>query len=262
MFQLALLLSFICYSASFKVHHESFKVRPSTILQARRRTKLRRKPRADIASAPIPLEPSETMDVASSASIVDEVDPENENVVKTAPLVIKKSKEETAGEIHILSDPLSDDNWGRVPEDTREPSMMDSIQARLGGETPTSKLTTKSVTQQLSSSFQSDFDDFNSRMLAGADNRKQDMQAEQEGGIMKTLKDALSFVMVADFFVVMVFLVWFLAAAAMQKTDPWLLERFQDIFQPVVVPSLTVLMTGSIASGLLGDRSKEENVKR
>ena len=50
--------------------------------------------------------------------------------------------------------------------------------------------------------------------------------------------------------------------AAMQKTNPFLLEKFQDIFQPVVVPSLTVLMAGSIASGVLGgseDKDKRRN---
>ena len=68
-------------------------------------------------------------------------------------------------------------------------------------------------------------------------------------------------VLIADFFVVMFFLIWFLLAAALQSTYPVVLERFQDIFQPVVVPSLTVLMAGSIASGLLGDRVKEDNIK-
>lgn len=64
-------------------------------------------------------------------------------------------------------------------------------------------------------------------------------------------KDLVSVLLVADFFVIIVFLVWFLAGAVTQKTFPVVLERFQDIFQPVVVPALTVLMVGSIASGVL-----------
>jgi hypothetical protein len=175
----------------------------------------------------------------------------NPNAVKTAPLVIKKGGESFNTQADY------DDSWGRVP-DTQEPSTMRSIQARLGGEAPTSRLTTKNNARTIGASFQSDLDDFNDRMMAGADSRKQEMSGQEEAGIIKTVKDALSFIMVADFFVVIVFLVWFLAAAAMQKTDPWLLERFQDIFQPVVVPSLTVLMTGSIASGLLGDRKADD----
>ena len=75
---------------------------------------------------------------------------------------------------------------------------------------------------------------------------------------LQSIKDLVGVVLIADFFVVMVFLVWFLFAAAMQKTNPFFLEKFQDIFQPVVVPCLTVLMAGSIASGVLGDKKKEE----
>ena len=106
----------------------------------------------------------------------------------------------------------------------------------------------------LQDSMQQDLDDFNSRLLEGSENRQRSLQRER--GAMKSVKDVLSFILVADFFVVIFFLVWFLAAAASQKANPFLLERFQDIFQPVVVPSLTVLMAGSIASGLLGDREK------
>jgi ABC-type uncharacterized transport system permease subunit len=78
---------------------------------------------------------------------------------------------------------------------------------------------------------------------------------------VSTVKSAISALLIADFFVVIFFLVWFLAAAAMQKTNPFLLEKFQDIFQPVVVPSLTVLMAGSIASGVLGGSGSEDKDK-
>eukprot|EP01038_Epipyxis_sp_PR26KG_P006374 gene6374-8779_t len=77
--------------------------------------------------------------------------------------------------------------------------------------------------------------------------------------VMKTIKNGISLILVADFFVIMVFLVWFLVAAALQSTYPVVLERFQDIFQPVVVPALTVLMVGSIASGIVGDREPTSN---
>lgn len=49
----------------------------------------------------------------------------------------------------------------------------------------------------------------------------------EEGGVTKTLKNIFAGVFIADFFLVIVFLIWFLAAAAMQKTNPFLLERFQ-----------------------------------
>ena len=77
----------------------------------------------------------------------------------------------------------------------------------------------------------------------------------ENNSLANTAKNVFSAILIADFFVVLVFLVWFLAAAALQSTYPVVLERFQDIFQPVVVPSLTVLMVGSIASGVL-DKSE------
>lgn len=73
------------------------------------------------------------------------------------------------------------------------------------------------------------------------------------GGIIKMAKDLFTYVLIADFFAVLVFLVWFIAAAALKDSNPFLLERFQDIFNPIIVPSLTVLMVGSIASGVMGD---------
>lgn len=74
-----------------------------------------------------------------------------------------------------------------------------------------------------------------------------------------SIKNVISTLLVADFFLVMVFLAWYILAAVTQSTTPVILERFQDIFQPVVVPSLTVLMAGSMASGLLGNGEKKGN---
>jgi hypothetical protein len=72
----------------------------------------------------------------------------------------------------------------------------------------------------------------------------------------------LSLVLVVDFFVVLVFLVWFLLGAALQSTNAVVLERFQDIFNPVVVPCLTLLMVGSIASAVLALLPKGEPMAR
>lgn len=79
-----------------------------------------------------------------------------------------------------------------------------------------------------------------------------------ENPIIKSVKDLFSLVLIADFFVVIVFLGWFVAAAALKDTNPFLLERFQDIFNPVVVPCLTVLMVGSIASGVMGSGKEDK----
>ncbi len=77
------------------------------------------------------------------------------------------------------------------------------------------------------------------------------------GGIMNTVKDAVSIVLLVDFFVILFFLGWFILAAVLKDSNPFFLERFQDLFNPVVQPAIGILMAGSIASGLLGDRKKE-----
>lgn len=118
-----------------------------------------------------------------------------------------------------------------------------------------------SVSQQL----ESDISRFQEREKAVQAAREQAMQSSspgggakgEENGAVAALKSAFSTLLIADFFVVIFFLVWFLAAAALQSTNAFLLERFQDIFQPVVVPSLTVLMVGSIASGVMGQGDKD-----
>ena len=109
----------------------------------------------------------------------------------------------------------------------------------------------KSLTFQL----QEDIADWETKAMARTSAKT------SERSPLEAVKDAVSLVLIADFFVVIVFLVWFIIAAATQKTTPVILERFQDIFQPVVVPSLTVLMAGSIASGLLGDKVKDDNIQ-
>lgn len=85
-----------------------------------------------------------------------------------------------------------------------------------------------------------------------------DIDSNGNTSVFDKVKDVLSAVLIADFFLIMVFLLWFIIAAALQSTYPVVLERFQDIFQPVVVPSLTVLMVGSIASGLSGKKKDTE----
>lgn len=81
--------------------------------------------------------------------------------------------------------------------------------------------------------------------------------SDTSDSLLSKAKDAFVALLIADFFVVMFFLTWFLVAAGLQSSVPVLLERFQDIFQPVVVPALTLLMVGSVASGLL-DKKKDE----
>ena len=76
--------------------------------------------------------------------------------------------------------------------------------------------------RQLSQRIQDDISDFE---RIGLLNEKK--VVIEEGGVTKTLKNIFAGVFIADFFLVIGFLIWFLAAAAMQKTNPFLLERFQ-----------------------------------
>ncbi len=88
---------------------------------------------------------------------------------------------------------------------------------------------------------------------------------EGGGGKEMTTKerifDVVSNIIVADFFLILGFLLWFVVGISTQSSQPAILHTFQGIFQPVVVPSLTVLMVGSLASGLLNrsDDSKKED---
>lgn len=76
--------------------------------------------------------------------------------------------------------------------------------------------------RQLSQRIQDDISDFE-RMGSLREKKVE----EPENGVAKALKNVFAAVFIADFFVVIVFLIWFLAAAAMQKTNPFLLEKFQ-----------------------------------
>ena len=64
-------------------------------------------------------------------------------------------------------------------------------------------------------------------------------------------------------FAIIIFLVWFIAASVQKEAlgNAWLLERFQDIFAPVIQPALGFLMLGSIASGIGGGNENKEEDK-
>jgi len=55
-----------------------------------------------------------------------------------------------------------------------------------------------------------------------------------ENEILRKAKDVFSGLLVADFFLVVFFLIWFIAASISKESmgNPYLIEKFQDIFQP------------------------------
>ena len=81
--------------------------------------------------------------------------------------------------------------------------------------------------------------------------------------ILTTIKGIFSNLLIADFFAIIIFLVWFIAASVQKEAlgNAWLLERFQDIFAPVIQPALGFLMLGSIASGIGGGNENKEEDK-
>lgn len=63
-------------------------------------------------------------------------------------------------------------------------------------------------------------------------------------GVLFAAREVFAKVLVADFFAIVGFLVWFLAANVQKEFmgNVWLLKCFQDIFMPVVQPALGLLM--------------------
>lgn len=76
--------------------------------------------------------------------------------------------------------------------------------------------------------------------------------SETDKSLWKSISDGISILLVADLFVVLIFLAWFLAAVVLQGSQPDILLSFQSNFPTLVLPALTVLMAGSIASGAIG----------
>jgi hypothetical protein len=77
----------------------------------------------------------------------------------------------------------------------------------------------------------------------------------------RSIQGLLNKALVLNFFVVVGFLVWFLSGVVLQSSYPAVLLGFQGIFQPVVVPALTVLMVGSVATGVAEKLPKRSKTK-
>jgi hypothetical protein len=71
------------------------------------------------------------------------------------------------------------------------------------------------------------------------------------------LQEAFSLLLTADFFVVLGFLGYFVVAIAARSLfqNGTLLDRFSDLWAPVIQPALGVLMAGTIVSGTVSQLS-------
>ena len=77
---------------------------------------------------------------------------------------------------------------------------------------------------------------------------------------VKAIRNALSTLVIADFFVVCFFLLWFLAgifASYVLKNDDVQIA-FNGLFQPVVQPALGILMIAAIADRVFAPQEVDE----
>lgn len=77
-------------------------------------------------------------------------------------------------------------------------------------------------------------------------------------------KDLISTIITVDFFVVIVFMLWFITGVVSSYgfSNTFLLDQFNDKWTPVVQPALGVLMGGTIAGGVvskLGESGDDED---
>jgi hypothetical protein len=65
------------------------------------------------------------------------------------------------------------------------------------------------------------------------------------------LQEAFSYILAADFFVVFGFLLYFVAAVAARSLfqDGSLLDKFSELWTPIIQPALGLLMAGTIVGG-------------
>lgn len=210
-----------CARSSIKSIHKSF-----FELSVKRRTNIRKTTNSNVE-----IEPSE--ETAPEAQQKFDLKASDMTVIQENTRIQKVTKENRNDVLPTISVKNIDPVTSTVPK--KKVSLFDELEGDLASFESRSRLI-----------------DYQSKLIKPE-------AIKEDGAIMKYLKNSVSTVLIVDFFVVIVFLVWFLAAAALQKTYPVVLERFQDIFQPVVVPSLTVLMAGSILSGVIGDKEKEKN---
>lgn len=83
--------------------------------------------------------------------------------------------------------------------------------------------------------------------------RRENKQPAGAGeSLISGAKDVISTIITVDFFVVIAFMLWFIAGVVSSYgfSDTFLLDQFNDKWTPVVQPALGVLMGGTIAGGV------------
>ncbi len=92
--------------------------------------------------------------------------------------------------------------------------------------------------------------------------RAENRQPETAGESMASgAKDIISTIISIDFFVVIAFMLWFIAGVVSSYgfSNTFLLDQFNDKWTPVVQPALGVLMGGTIAGGVVSKLGESGN---
>lgn len=87
--------------------------------------------------------------------------------------------------------------------------------------------------------------------------------ADAGESIASGAKDLISTIITVDFFVVIAFMLWFIAGVVSSYgfSNSFLLDQFNDKWTPVVQPALGVLMAGTIAGGIASKLSESGDDK-
>ena len=145
---------------------------------------------------------------------------------------------------------------GEFVDDIEEPAKAVSDLGKTSSETDVRKDLAASLEKQL----QEDIKVFQSRNVDSFNLKNEATVPPQNDGIGFKVKESFSALLVADFFLIIFFLVWFIAASISKEVfaSYFLIEKFQDIFQPIIQPALGLLMIGSVSSAFLKDKKEND----
>lgn len=102
-------------------------------------------------------------------------------------------------------------------------------------------------TPAISPLFSQDYQDFLNRAkekVREDPNAREEMKAVKDdprAGLVESLKNSITYLLIVDFFVVLFFLAWFLLGAALQSVNPAPLQSFQACTDLSLPPSSTSL---------------------
>eukprot|EP01041_Mallomonas_annulata_P007792 gene7791-15940_t len=153
---------------------------------------------------------------------------------------------------------IKDISESRTDESEMEDSdpIGDNFQNNMENSLPNVQRTVVFQKKGLIEELEDDIGDFSS----AEKNNKMTKEKDFTNGVGGKIKDIFSGILIADFFLIVFFLIWFIAASVSKEAfaNAFLLEKFQDIFQPIIQPALGLLMAGSVASGIFKNDDEKD----